>query len=495
MDFLDQRLSNLFIDLQRSGLWEDEKAIADSVLLRSPAETYMAYTVRKSLGDMDLRAFYDEYFRPVRAREANYQTDPAHGPQEHIEALWPLLVRDADDPDLQSSRIALNRPYVVVGGRFQESYYWDTFFTLLGLIRAGRMSVVEDMLENFADAIERFGFVPNGFRTYYLSRSQPPFFWAMVRAAAKASPDPKAVMARYLPALEKEYRFWTASPRTYEGLARYWDAMDTPRIEMFATDLHWQAHAAKTPGLYRNLRAACESGWDFSSRWLADPDDLGSIRTTRIWPVDLNALLLCHETYLAEICTAVAPERAALYRETADWRAQALRERFYNPETGFFHDRLIDEDALSPVVSAAGLFPLFAGAATRTQAARCTETMQTRLLARYGLLSTDITSGQQWDAPNGWAPLQWIAIHGLRRYGYNAVAERIKSGWITACEDVFAETGKFVEKYNVLDDRAAGTGGEYELQDGFGWTNGVYLDLVLEGSAQSWLGEVALAAE
>jgi len=478
MEFLDQSLSDLFVDLHRSGLWPDEKAISDSVMLESPDFIMMAYHAFKAEGGNDLKSFYEAHFRPVHAEDESYRTNPAHGPAEHIDALWPHLTRAPDDPETRSTRIVMPFPYVVVGGRFQEAYYWDSYFTQLGLLRAGLLDTVRHMLDNFANAIRRFGFIPNGFRSYYLTRSQPPFFWAMVRDYAARAPDPEEVLGTYLPVLEAEYAYFTAAHRSHDGLGHYWDDGDGPRIEMYASDLHWQAHAARTPGFYRNLRAACESGWDFSSRWLADPMDLGTIRTTDVLPVDLNCLLYAHAAFLAEICTVHAPARAEAYRAAAETRAEAIRSRFFDAATGFFHDRLIAEDRLSPVVSAAGLFPLWTGIATADQAARVAEVTEARLLRADGLLTTDIASGQQWDSPNGWAPLQWIAVRGLKRYGHDALAEAIRTRWLATCEAVFRDTGKFVEKYNVIDHARPGGGGEYALQDGFGWTNGVYLDLL-----------------
>ncbi|MBE3636819.1 trehalase family glycosidase [Mangrovicoccus algicola] len=478
MEFIDQSLSDLFVDLHLSGLWPDGKAISDAEML-FPAEYIMAsYAAQKARGPVDLEAFHRAHFRPLEADAPGYHTDPAHGPRDHLEALWPWLMRPADDPSIRSTRVPMPFPYVVVGGRFQEAYYWDSYFTQLGLLRSGRLQAARDMLDNFAHAIGRFGFVPNGFRSYYLTRSQPPFFWAMVQDYAAASGEEAAVLAHYLPALEAEHAFFASPPRHHLGLARYWDASDGPRIEMYATDLEWHDHAAARPGFYRDLRAACESGWDFSSRWLADPSDLGTIRTTDIWPVDLNALLLGHETLLARAAALHAPERAEGYAAAAQARAAAIRDRFWNAQTGFFHDRLIGADALTPVVSAAGLFPLWTGAASPEQAASAAAVAEARLLAPDGLLSTDLRSGQQWDSPNGWAPLQWVAVQGLRRYGHHALAGEIRRRWLATCEAVFRETGKFVEKYNVLDRNQPGGGGEYALQDGFGWTNGVYLDLL-----------------
>ncbi len=480
MEYLDQSLKDLFVDLHCSGLWVDEKAVSDSIL-RAPAEEICAaYDRARSEGHVDLQAFYDRWFVPAQAPGDAYHTNPDHDARQHLEAVWPHLTRPADDTEERSTRLPLPRPYVIAGGRFQEAYYWDSYFTQLGLLRSGRTALVRDMLNNFDHALNEIGFIPNGFRSYFLTRSQPPFFSSMVADFGRATGDPAGAFARYLPAMEAEYRFFMETPRNHEGLARYWDAGDGPRIEMYATDLDWENHAQAHPGFFRDLRAACESGWDFSSRWLKDPADLGTIRTTRIWPVDLNCLMLRMEELLAEATALAAPHRSAEYAAAAETRRAALSERFFDPARGYFFDLSIEDGGRIPITSAAGLFPLWAGAATPDQAARSADWAERHLLRAGGLLTTDIESGQQWDSPNGWAPLQWIAVQGLRRYGFDALAETLRTRWLATCDTVFRETGKFVEKYNVLDPLSRSGGGEYELQDGFGWTNGVYLDLAAQ---------------
>lgn len=477
MEVIDQSLKDLFTDLHTSGIWPDEKAIADSILLATAAEIRAAYDAARAAGDVDLRVFYARWLRPAQPPGESYRTNPDHGPLAHLEAIWPHLTRPADDPDERSTRFALPHPYVIAGGRFQEAYYWDSYFTQLGLLRSGRVDLVRDMLDNFAHVIGEIGFIPNGFRQYFLTRSQPPFFPLMVVDYGRATGDLAGAFARYLPAMEAEYRFFMDTPRHHGGLARYWDAGDGPRIEMYGTDLDWQAQGVTRPGVFRDLRAACESGWDFSSRWLEDPRDLATIRTTRIWPVDLNCLLLRMEEVLAEATADVAPDRSRDYAAAAQARRETIGSRFFDETRGYFFDVLIDNGTLIPVTTAAGVFPLWAGAVSQTQADRTAAWMETHLLAPGGLLTTDIESGQQWDSPNGWAPLQWIAVQGLRRYGHEALAETLRQRWLATCDTVFRTSGKFVEKYNVIDPLSRSGGGEYELQDGFGWTNGVYLDL------------------
>ncbi|GLS87089.1 periplasmic trehalase [Cypionkella aquatica] len=470
MEHLEQSLGDLFVDLHMSGFWPDEKAISDSILLAPAPDILRAYHAAKAAGPVDLHAFYAAHFRPVAAQETAYRTDPTHSPKQHLAAIWPHLIRPADDAEERSTRFALPRPYVVVGGRFQEAYYWDSYFTQLGLLKVGKTALVLDMLENFAFAIERIGHIPNGFRSYFLTRSQPPFFAAMVQDYGRAVGDPAGAYARFLPAMQREYQYFIASEHNHQGLARYWDQASGPRVEMYRTDLE-AVHKGVPDGYFRNLRAACESGWDFSARWLTDSADLTTIRTTALWAIDLNCLLLRYEEILAEA------SHEARYAEAAKLRRDLISKRFYSAETGYFHDVQIADGKISPITTAAGMFALYAGAASQAQAETTAAWMQSHLLAPGGLLTTDVTSGQQWDSPNGWAPLQWIAVQGLLRYGFGDLAETLRQRWLATCDAVFGASGKFVEKYNVLDPLAPSSGGEYALQDGFGWSNGVYLDL------------------
>lgn len=471
MEYLDHALKDLFVDLHTSGHWHDQKVISDAILLAPADQILSAYAAARAQGPVDLQAFFARWFRPVDPQAGGYRTNHTHSPREHLDAVFAHLTRPADDPDERSTRMPLPHPYVVVGGRFQEAYYWDSYFTQLGLLKTGRHDLVGHMLDNFAHAIATIGHIPNGFRSYFLTRSQPPFFAAMVQDYGRATGDLAAAYARYRPAMLAEYRYFITSPHTVAGLARYWDEADGPRIEMYGTDLAWMHLTEQHPDFFRDLRGACESGWDFSSRWLTDPADLGTIRTTKLWAIDLNCLLLRYEEILAQ---ATGHSR---FTKAANARRNAISQRFFDRERGFFCDVEMASGRVVPQTTAAGLFALYAGAATPAQADRTVAWMQTHLLKPGGLLTTDVTSGQQWDAPNGWAPLQWVAIQGLRRYGFDDLAEDLRRRWLATCDTVFASTGKFVEKYNVLDPSAASTGGEYALQDGFGWTNGVYLDL------------------
>jgi alpha,alpha-trehalase len=358
---------------------------------------------------------------------------------------------------------------------------------MLGLAQSGRQDLVQDMISDFGGLIDRYGHIPNGTRTYYLGRSQPPFFFEMVALAQPQ--DPAAAWARYLPQLRREYAYWMAGTAALTGsgaarrvvrlpdgavLNRYWDDVDAPRDESWREDTAL-AHSSgrESLQLYRDIRAAAESGWDFSSRWLRDPQSLASIETTQIVPVDLNSLLFGLEQAIRAGCER-AGDRACVadFAQRAAARHRAVDLYLWNPQRRIYSDYRWTDGRRTPVLSAATLYPLFESLASMTQAQQVAAVVRDALLARNGLATTQLKTGQQWDAPNGWAPLQWIAVRGLRDSGSGALAATIACRWLVNVTGAYQRSGRLVEKYNVETD-GGGAGGEYPLQDGFGWTNGV----------------------
>ncbi|MEM8908275.1 MAG: trehalase family glycosidase, partial [Bacteroidota bacterium] len=255
-----------------------------------------------------------------------------------------------------------------------------------------------------------------------------------------------------------------------------------PRPESYREDVEL-AHGVEreAPRVYEDLRAACESGWDFSSRWFKDGQYLASIHTTDIIPVDLNALLHHLELVLVKAYELKADEeKAEFYRQRAANRKRSLLKHCWSAEKKFFVDYDFIQRAPTEVPSLAALFPLYFNLASPEQAAQVAQRVQQDFLKAGGVLTTLNETGQQWDAPNGWAPLQWVTIRGLRNYGHLELAEMIKRRWINLNVKVYKNTGKMVEKYNVMDMALEAGGGEYPVQDGFGWTNGILLRLLME---------------
>ena len=233
--------------------------------------------------------------------------------------------------------------------------------------------------------------------------------------------------------------------------------------------------------MYRHIRAACESGWDFSSRWFKDEQYRASIHTTDIIPVDLNALLYNLEMVIAQGYEVQKDEATAKrYKEKANQRKAALLKYGWNANQGYFMDYDFVKGESTSIPSLAGMYPLTFQMATPEQAQAAAKVIQEKFLMPGGVVSTLIDNGQQWDYPNGWAPLQWMTIEGLRHYDQSELANTIKKRWINLNTKVYKNTGKLVEKYNVVDMSLEAGGGEYPVQDGFGWTNGVLLRLLSE---------------
>ncbi len=494
--FSEKDFQELFTDLHASGHWSDGKAISDALAIDSPEEILKAYRSLKSNGKVNLKEFFEKYFYESKSEETNYQSDTSKPVEEHIEKLWEVLTREADENELYSTLIPLPFPYIVPGGRFNEIYYWDSYFTMLGLVESNRIDLMESMVKNFAYMINNFGFIPNGNRTYYLGRSQPPFFSLMVQLLADQKGE--SILSEYLEALLKEYEFWMEGENNLDSssnahrrvvklpngskLNRHFDNIVSPREEMYQDDVELiKEKGDRGKETLLNIRAACESGWDFSSRWCEVPDDLTTIRTTQLIPVDLNCLLYHLELTISRSYEVNNDkELSSIFRSKAEARKDALLEYCWNLETRTFHDYNFINESQTASIHAAAAFPLYFKLADEDQAKGVSDTIEKELLRDGGILTTNFESGQQWDAPNGWAPLQWMAIQGLRNYGLNHLANQIKSNWTKLNINVFKNTGKLMEKYNVEDLSLLSGGGEYPVQDGFGWTNGVLLRLLNE---------------
>ncbi len=485
-------LHPFFEEVQLQQVFPDGKTLVDCLPRQSLELIGQEYLREKDRPGFDINNFIASHFEVPKPPEVQYVSDKQQSIRQHVEQLWDVLTRQ---PDGQAgSLIPLPYAYVVPGGRFGEIYYWDSYFTMLGLAASGKNTLLENMINNFSYLIDTIGYIPNGNRTYYIGRSQPPFYALMVSLLAEVNGE--EILASYLPQMEREYQYWMKGKDLLipehnterqvallpggEVLNRYWDEHDTPRPEAYREDVELSHHSSQPPGqLYRHLRAGAASGWDYSIRWFGAGSDFGSIRTTDIIPVDLNCLLF----YLEELIARAHGfdgnvVKANQYRALANSRKEAIRKYCWNPALQFYTDYDIRERSMRPVLTLAGVYPLFFQIADEAQAAAVARAIREKFLCAGGLVTTLETTGQQWDAPNGWAPLQWMAIKGLENYGYDELAADIAGRWMKLNNDVFHRTGKLMEKYNVVDTHLDAGGGEYPGQDGFGWTNGVLLALI-----------------
>ncbi|WP_417027590.1 alpha,alpha-trehalase [Citrobacter sp.] len=489
----DILLGPLFNDVQTAKLFPDQKTFADAVPNSDPLMILADYRMQKNQSGFDLRHFVEVNFTLPKEGE-KYVPPAGQSLREHIDGLWPVLTRSTTDVEKWDSLLPLPEPYVVPGGRFREIYYWDSYFTMLGLAESNRWDKISDMVANFAYEIDSWGHIPNGNRSYYLSRSQPPFFAFMVELLAQH--DGNDALKKYLPQMQREYSYWMEGGETLQPgqqhkrvvkladgtlLNRYWDDRDTPRPESWVEDIATAKSNPNRPAteIYRDLRSAAASGWDFSSRWMDNPNQLSTLRTTSIVPVDLNALLYKMEKMIALASKAAGDDaKAAQYEGFANARQKGIETWLWNDKEGWYADYDLKSHKVRNQLTAAALFPLFVNAAAKDRAGKVAAATQAHLLQPGGLATTSVKSGQQWDAPNGWAPLQWVAASGLQNYDQNDVAMDVTWRFLTNVQHTYDREKKLVEKYDVSSTGTGGGGGEYPLQDGFGWTNGVTLKML-----------------
>ena len=402
----------------------------------------------------------------------------------------------------------LPNPYVVPGGRFNEMYGWDSYFIQVGLLRDGEIELAKNMIDNFLYQVENYGKVLNANRTYYLTRSQPPFLTQMILGVYRKTKDMNWLKST-VPSIEKYYRFWTSEPHltAQTGLSRYYDFGDGPAPEVISDERdkqgrthydrvkeYYRSHEVTdydlsqyydkgkdqlTDLFYKGDRSMRESGFDPSNRF-------GQFNVDIIHydPVCLNSLLCEMEQETAEILTLVGrASDAATWKQKAEERRLKINRLMWDERDGLYYDYNFVGKSVRRYPFVATFYPLWAGIADRKQAARVVANLH--LFERAGGLQTSTNaSGNQWDAPFGWAPMQLIAIKGLRRYGYAKEADRITVNFLSMILKDFIEHNTIVEKYDVerrTSQLGAGIKFGYETNViGFGWTNAAFTELYAE---------------
>ena len=406
---------------------------------------------------------------------------------------WRLLGRQVDSEVAghqdRFSLLHLPNPVVVPGGRFREVYYWDSFWIIRGLLACKMVDTARGTIENLVHLVHTIGFVPNGGRVYY-TRSQPPLLAAMVESYVKATED-TAWGRRQLKALELEWSYWQRHHSVKVGghtLFRYSCTEGTPRPESYREDwlLAESLEEQEKEDLWRELRSAAESGWDFSSRWFLQGNTLAATSTSNFAPVDLNSFLCKAAGIIGELHKIGGDEtEASKWQEKACQLHEAMEELLWSEEDGCWFDLNITTGCKNPCYSASNLTPLWAipKRLPSDRASRGLAYLQGEgALSHPGGVPTTLNnSGQQWDFPNVWPPLEHMLIVGLHNSPDPKVQEeslRLARRRVDQCLKVFLDTGHMFEKYNCEDPNKAGGGGEYEVQLGFGWTNGMLLDLI-----------------
>lgn len=380
--------------------------------------------------------------------------------RDYIEAYWPKLTcyHPKDDKTL----VGLPYPYLVpsVEGAdnfsFNEMYYWDSYFMVQGMLDEEHADFVKGTLEDLLTLMQRFHIVPNASRTYFTGRSQPPFLTTMIMDVYKLRPD-KVWLEKAIAIAKEEYdQVWTGTHQpnwrqVYKGLSRYYDV----------NALHDLAEA--------------ESGWDMTTRF--------GRKALNYLPVDLNALLYKYEVDFAEASRMLGNETMAKeWQAKADTRRHAMDRLMWSNAFGVYFDYNYAKERRGTVISLATYYPMWAGMVSRKQARKLVKSLR-KFEEKGGLTATSMqqisqyvpgTTPVQWAHPNGWAPLHFIVVEALKRYGYDDDAERIARKWLKTNLDWFNKHGVFLEKYNVVNTDKKPTAGVYPNQIGFGWTNAVF---------------------
>ncbi|KAI8816751.1 Six-hairpin glycosidase-like protein [Fimicolochytrium jonesii] len=445
-----------------------------------------------------------------------------------------------------NSLLPPKKPFVVPGGRFREIYYWDTYFVFLGLALSEMNQTMSDMIDNFLDYVDKYGFMPNGARIYYLNRSQPPVLTQMVSLYLQSTNNTSS-LSRWLPLLDKEYDFWhrnrtvTVTRNNFSAQLNRYDVTNSqPRPESYAEDAATveggNFTAAQAAELYADIATGAESGWDFSSRWVDNPvngstqdQNLRRLVTTEIIPVDLNAILYANEVTLRDLHAKYGDAAQSLkYKRAAEDRQLAMWNILWNDDLGQFRDWDRHDSSVVEWTSAS-FWPHWAGVAdTDPRGKNATSKGDTcqrvagafKILEQVelpgGIPTTQVTTGLQWDYPNSWPPQTYIALNALQRtqkmcpnttVPLGIYIDTLSTNFIRQSFCSWRETGgalpslpaiqsggastsggkddgHMFEKYNVTQVGASGGGGEYTVQTGFGWTNGVVLSILHSQGAQ-----------
>jgi alpha,alpha-trehalase len=416
-----------------------------------------------------------------------------------------------ETPDVREQGLLyLPRPYVVPGGRFNEMYGWDSYFILVGLLRDGETGLARDMVDNFVYEIRYYGKILNANRTYYLTRSQPPFLTEMILGIYRKTGDVKW-LGQCVPAIEEYYRYWTSQPHltTETGLSRYYDEGSGPAPEALSAErdkdglTHYdrakryyrnhvvadydarryydQAADRLTPLFFTGDRAVRESGFDPSNRFGPFSVDIISHD-----PVCLNSLLYMMEAETCEIMRILGRTReASTWLSRAEVRKRTMNRVMWDEGDGLYYDYNFTENRLRRYPFIATFYPLWAGIASPGQASRIVKNLS--IFERPGGLQTSTSeTGNQWDAPFGWAPMQMIAVKGLRRYGYQAEADRIAANFLSMVLKEYIAHNAILEKYDVVRRRSEVSQdikfGYSSNEIGFGWTNAAFVEMYAEMS-------------
>lgn len=423
-----------------------------------------------------------------------------------LNKIWKVLGRKVKSAVKKEkelySLIWVPNPVIVPGGRFREFYYWDSYWIVKGLIISEMFETVKGMLENYLYIVDNFGYIPNGGRIYYLGRSQPPLLIPSFKDYMDATNDIE-FLNKSINTLDQEFEFWVKyrmKTVSYDGeeylLATYNDLSTGPRPESYAEDVEladkFKDNEEKLE-FYREVKSAAESGWDFSSRWFiynkTNKGSLEDVKASYIVPVDLNAILYGNALILSQFYKQLQNEEKALhYSVTAQNLLNAVNKVLWHEEVGTWLDYDLANGVKRDYFYASNLAPLWTGCYDKHKEEEIVNLNLKYLENKHifhfpgGIPQSLEHTGEQWDYPNAWSPSQHIIIFGLKRTN-NAEAQKLAKElavkWIASNYQAFVKMKHMAEKYDATVTGESGGGGEYRVQYGFGWTNGVILDIIV----------------
>ncbi|KAH8413823.1 hypothetical protein KR222_009006, partial [Zaprionus bogoriensis] len=508
--------------VQMSGMFKDSKYFVDMISKYSPERTLADWQLFSSCKRNENSLKHLSNFVENHFDAPGSETTCFCPPDWRSE---PEFVTKVKDPELKKFAIALNRmwkqlgrhmkdnvrtnpllyslvyvpnPCIAPGGRFMEFYYWDTYWIVRGLLHSGMVQTARGMIDNLLFMVDQFKFVPNGGRIYYWGRSQPPLLVPMVRAYVESSRDKKYAQ-KVVPLLDKEMdNFMKNHEVQVKGrtMYQYRDKSSGPRPEAYREDVtcasEFETDEEKEEH-YSNLKAACESGQNFSSRWFvsAAGNNVGTMTDTRtswIVPVELNCIIFRNCKTIAEFYTAAGNgERAEYFRNAANCLIKAITAVLWNEQRGIWLDYDLKNNTPRDYFAVTNFSPLWARAYPINNAEQITESLMKYIEEHKldsfpgGVPHTLSNTGEQWDYPNVWPPMMHILIEGFNNLGTpeaKEISERWRDRWVRSNYKAFKSSGFMYEKYNCEEAGSPGVGGEYPTQTGYGWTNGVLIELL-----------------
>lgn len=521
--------SDLMHDIQMAAIYPDSKTFVDKKLKYTEAEIMEKYEdLKRNVQNGDnmhhlLVKFVDENFEDGDELEVWLPPDFTSRPSladriadpEYrnwalaLNEIWKTLARKIKDdvkvrPELYSL-IWVPNGFCIPGGRFRELYYWDTYWIVNGLLLCDMKQTARGIIENIISMVNRFGFMPNGNRVYYLNRSQPPLLILMVFNYFQTTKDFNFIMNN-IETLTTEFEFWMTNRmvkfekdgKTYR-MARYYAPSQGPRPESYREDYeiaHEFESLQERDTFYTRIKSAAETGWDFSSRWfIKDGSSHGSLRDVNapgIIPVDLNAFLHANALALSTWWIRMGNEqKSRRYRDIANEFLRGLQDVLWREDVGTWFDWDLVNKKHREYFYISNITPLWTGSYTMTKKHVAMKTLQylkdNRIIepdysVKYNGTPTSMqATKEQWDYPNAWPPLQAFLIQGLDRTNQRlaqVVAFRLAQVWLGTNYKGYANYQMMFEKYNSLQSGETGTGGEYLPQTGFGWTNGLILEFL-----------------